>query len=64
MAKGTRSTQTTREVVAAMLGDGWTVREIAQRLDLSTQAVYYHRDQIARQTKLAAHSGTESGRVV
>lgn len=32
----------TAQIIDAMRADGYTVREIAQALGLSTQAVYYH----------------------
>lgn len=36
------ATQTTRDQVAAYLEQGLTVRQIAQLLGISTQAVYKH----------------------
>ena len=35
-------TSTTREEIRKLHGAGMTVREIAKRLDLSTQGVHYH----------------------
>lgn len=32
----------TGQIIDAMKADGFTVRQIAQALGLSTQAVYYH----------------------
>lgn len=37
----------TQDVVRRMTDDGWTPREIAQRLHISTQAVYYHLERLA-----------------
>lgn len=47
----------TKQQVAEMLGRGFTPREIARTLDLSTQRVYQHMETIRAENEKAASAG-------